>query len=1004
MILGDHRSVMWRGVACWGVLVAILATGFPVARGSTAPPPLTLADRVPIRIEGDSAFTATNGVTGGQGTALDPYTIEGWNITAASGDAITILNTSASFVLRNLTVHSGGQVYAGIRLYRTTNGRLENDLLYDCGPALKFDFVSNVTITNSTFASNYASAWMSSSTGITFTGNRFQAGGYMDIDGLQWFNFTANTATDHPFAIGTNPYGSGRHFNISGNEVSGIQTSVFSLFGIDDAVLEANRISATGPDIVVDRGQNVTVDRNVITGGAWAGIDVGDSSHVEVEQNSVSNVIQGPGISIELSANVSVSDNDLMNNAQGLALQGNLNVAMIANHLVGSGFSIDADTLEEYRSIDARNDTVNGLPLAAYRGCDNVTFDHAVVAQIFLVDCRHIAIRNQTFANLDMGVELIGVEDAILESTTFQNTSTDSALRLFGGANVTITRTNFTSNQQYGMRARNTTNLTVVGSTFRKNYLGLIISRTTNASLYLNNFIHNRFRPEEVVDDATNGTRWDAGYPIGGNYWSYAYSVDQCSGVAQDVCGSPDGIADAPIAMGLGDVDRYPLMRPYGIPSIPPVAQIDAPDDPSFRLTVTEVMDFNAWRSYDADGIIVAYDWDFGDGTAAGGDYVTHSWSAEGLYNMTLTVRDNSGQTTSASVQVNVSAPQPSAWVRVLPSQSVFVAQPVTFDGSQSDSNWGGLISWEWDFGDGTRGSGTTVVHQFASPGSYSVRLTVTNRFAKTATAWADVVVSPIPDIPLRVYENAAGFRLPIPSAWTLEENVPVGDITFTAVLTGPVNEGVTTNIVIDTGRDTTVREDNAYLGSIINAILSSAQSDSPGSFLSEGPTYRSIAGHAGVVFAITRPGPVPLVQKAAIVVSDEHDRFWLFIITAHEDYMFLYNATFDRMVDGFEITLPVPLNSWLLGGIVAPAGAIAAAVVVFLLVSRRKKSARRTLNGDPWMSGSGTVQPPRNQYCPACGAPSTLNARFCAACGGALSPPQGGLPTRPDEPPRHRS
>src|SRR5439155_346264 len=300
MILGDHRSVMWRGVACWGVLVAILATGFPVARGSTAPPPLTLADRVPIRIEGDSAFTATNGVTGGQGTALDPYTIEGWNITAASGDAITILNTSASFVLRNLTVHSGGQVYAGIRLYRTTNGRLENDLLYDCGPALKFDFVSNVTITNSTFASNYASAWMSSSTGITFTGNRFQAGGYMDIDGLQWFNFTANTATDHPFAIGTNPYGSGRHFNISGNEVS--------------------------------------------------------------------------------------------------------------------GFSIDADTLEEYRSIDARNDTVNGLPLAAYRGCDNVTFDHAVVAQIFLVDCRHIAIRNQTFANLDMGVELIGVEDAILES------------------------------------------------------------------------------------------------------------------------------------------------------------------------------------------------------------------------------------------------------------------------------------------------------------------------------------------------------------------------------------------------------------------------------------------------------------------------------------------------------------------------------------------------------------------------------------------------------------
>src|SRR5436305_35282 len=38
----------------------------------------------PIAIDGDSGFTAANGVTGGIGTASDPYTIEGWNISSSA--------------------------------------------------------------------------------------------------------------------------------------------------------------------------------------------------------------------------------------------------------------------------------------------------------------------------------------------------------------------------------------------------------------------------------------------------------------------------------------------------------------------------------------------------------------------------------------------------------------------------------------------------------------------------------------------------------------------------------------------------------------------------------------------------------------------------------------------------------------------------------------------------------------------------------------------------------
>src|SRR2546427_4540831 len=55
----------------------------------------------PIGIGGDTGFTAANGVTGGSGTASDPYIIAGWEINASpSFYAIAIANTRAPFVIR----------------------------------------------------------------------------------------------------------------------------------------------------------------------------------------------------------------------------------------------------------------------------------------------------------------------------------------------------------------------------------------------------------------------------------------------------------------------------------------------------------------------------------------------------------------------------------------------------------------------------------------------------------------------------------------------------------------------------------------------------------------------------------------------------------------------------------------------------------------------------------------------------------------------------------------
>ncbi len=53
--------------------------------------------------------------------------------------------------------------------------------------------------------------------------------------------------------------------------------------------------------------------------------------------------------------------------------------------------------------------------------------------------------------------------------------------------------------------------------------------------------------------------------------------------------------------------------------------------------------------------------------------------------------------------------------------------QPITFDGSSSTDPGGTILSYAWDFGDGATATGPVVVHAYASQGTYTVRLDLTD-------------------------------------------------------------------------------------------------------------------------------------------------------------------------------------------------------------------------------------------------------------------------------------
>ena len=153
----------------------------------------------------------------------------------------------------------------------------------------------------------------------------------------------------------------------------------------------------------------------------------------------------------------------------------------------------------------------------------------------------------------------------------------------------------------------------------------------------------------------------------------------------------------------------------------PPVPVIAGPDRP---IAVGEIAQLDAGGSSDADGAILNWSWDFGDGAKGEGQTAQYAWTAAGVYPVALTVTDDSATgsaTASTSFDVTVSAaPVADAG----PDQVVAVSE-VAFDGGGSHDPDGGITAYDWSFGDGGTASGQSVRHAYARPGQYEVALSV---------------------------------------------------------------------------------------------------------------------------------------------------------------------------------------------------------------------------------------------------------------------------------------
>src|SRR5690606_8966685 len=118
-------------------------------------------------------------------------------------------------------------------------------------------------------------------------------------------------------------------------------------------------------------------------------------------------------------------------------------------------------------------------------------------------------------------------------------------------------------------------------------------------------------------------------------------------------------------------------------------------------------------------GIITGYEWDFGDGNTSLLQDPFHTYAAPGTYTVTHTVYASGGCSHTISTDVVVLDVPSALFLDLQACQN----NPTTFTDLSSIVN-GNIMSWTWDFGDGSPVSNDqNPTHIYTADGNFNVTL-----------------------------------------------------------------------------------------------------------------------------------------------------------------------------------------------------------------------------------------------------------------------------------------
>ncbi len=569
----------------------------------------------PIIIQSNSDFTSANGVTGGTGTGSDPYIIQGWNISTTVGNGITIVGTTAPFEIQSVLIHS---CIRGLFFQNTANGGVTSSVLTENQNPVIIDSSANIVIngtavSDNTFQSSNAAVSITNSTNVTVSANTFSG--------------------SYGFYLGY-----------------GIRVAHSNIVNIN-----GNRDSLTYGGVFVQYSSMVTVSHNNIL-GSNGGIDFSNSGNSTVSYNDV------PYIFAKYSVTISI----IGNTSGGIDLTTSSSSTVSSNTLLGGGLILGWDS-GTHNVLP--NNTVKGKPLLYYKDCTGTNIDGVPVGQLIMIGCQGVRIANLQITNTSDAIYLSRVRGALLLNNNISNNTW--GIKIESSSYLTIVGNAVKSNFAAGINFAETASFQTSGPSIGNGYVKIIENSLTRNEcgvcgldvvssflLYHNNFLNNT---QQVTGGGTGPL--DNGYPSGGNYWSDYTGVDNCSGPAQNICPSPDGIGDTTYGSWVGLQDRYPLMKPYSAP-----ADTIAPTWPTSGILATSGLNSTSvtlgWPNATDDVEVMAYRISMGATVVAyiPGQY--HSYtitrlSAGTTYTFNIVAGDAADLWSQNAVSATVTTPNP---------------------------------------------------------------------------------------------------------------------------------------------------------------------------------------------------------------------------------------------------------------------------------------------------------------------------------------------------------
>ncbi len=175
---------------------------------------------------------------------------------------------------------------------------------------------------------------------------------------------------------------------------------------------------------------------------------------------------------------------------------------------------------------------------------------------------------------------------------------------------------------------------------------------------------------------------------------------------------------------------------------------------------------FDGSYSKDSDGRIVKYQWDFNyDGhtftaDSAGAIASTAYPNGPATFTAALRVTDDDGATNLATTQVKVVNVAPA--VEAGGPYAGQVGSPISLVGMGTDPGSADQpsLTYRWDFGDGAQGNGPLVSHSYAQAGSYTLKLTVTDKDGGQGSDTATVQVGAVNQPPTAAISGPASGKV----------------------------------------------------------------------------------------------------------------------------------------------------------------------------------------------------------------------------------------------------